>query len=208
MGSARILCHGQWVGWCFGPATNQAEADAALFDRIAASFELFPPKVEAALPDSVLAGYYPNPRKAVAIAQEYAFELGQSMSSAHIAVGLVEAGDGVAFEVLTSLGVSAERLRAEIDAERRSAAAGAATSVAVSPSAYRLLATTARTHAAALGHGYIGTEHLLLGILTEPDDDGWRLLAQAGVDRGAARGALADHLERGIERIVRGVSTS
>lgn len=196
--------HFESVAFCFALGTTLAEGDAGLFDAIASGLEIFVPQLQESLPSTALAGYYPNPLKAVARARELAASASVSLSTEHIVVALMEIGEGVAFNVLTSLGLTTSGLR-EAVARLPAAPEPASSPDSVAPAAYRVLAIDARAKASALGHNYIGTEHVLLAIATEPGDEGWRLLAACGVEKQAVRAALADYLEKAIEAVVRGV---
>lgn len=192
------------VSYVFAVGTTDMAGDGALLSAVAVGIELFAPRVQESLPDSVLGPYYPNPRKAIALGQELARNADQPLGGHHIVAGLVEIGVGVAFDVLSALGITAGAVRAYL-AQRPSSPARELTGVTVTPNTYRLLANVAPSHAVALGHNYVGTEHILLGIATDEASEGWEVLAALGLQRQAVRDALADHFERPIERHVRGV---
>jgi ATP-dependent Clp protease ATP-binding subunit ClpC len=99
----------------------------------------------------------------------------------HILLGLVCEADGVAARALVSLGLSLEGLRStveEVAGQGEGALPGQ--QLSFTASAKKALELSLR-EAQALGHDYIGTEHLLLGLLDEGEVAG-QVLVQAGVE--------------------------
>ena len=193
------------IGFCFALGSETAEEDSALLDAVALRLEVFEPRFEKELQASNFTNWFPRPRAAYAAAQARAHRRGEAVNAKHLLVGLMEIGDGVAFNALHATGLTSERLAAEFEREPVSATSG--DSSALTPQAYQMLATSAPQLAATLGHPYIGTEHVLLAIMAADADDGAAaLLESAGTTKQAVRNALADELEQVIERTVRGVS--
>jgi ATP-dependent Clp protease ATP-binding subunit ClpA len=108
-------------------------------------------------------------RRALVLAQEEARLLGHSMiGSEHILLGLISEGRGVAATVLGEAGVDLEHAREEVDRLVGRIGRSHVESPPFTPRAKKALENALRT-ALAMGHSYIGTEHLLLGVLEEED---------------------------------------
>jgi ATP-dependent Clp protease ATP-binding subunit ClpC len=106
----------------------------------------------------------------------------------HILLGLLREREGLAARVLASFGVTTEQVHAEVLKTLGPGAepAGGLRQLPFSPEAKMVLQHSLR-EALSLGHNYIGTEHLLLGLLREQDGAGARILAGHGVGREKAR---------------------
>ncbi len=121
-------------------------------------------------------------RRVLVIAQEEARALGHNvLGSEHMLLALLEEGEGVAAKVLGELGLDAGQLRQRVkDAGGLGVSGEATVSPPFTPGAKRSLERSLR-EALQLGHNYIGTEHLLLGLLGEPQDPGPVLLVECGL---------------------------
>jgi|SRR5450432_1479913 len=86
----------------------------------------------------------------------------------HLLLGLIKLGNGVATNVLTSLGLNLQAVRLEIEIRAGFGSGKIVGNIPFTPRMKRVL-ETAKKEAAALGHAYIGTEHLLLGLLNEQE---------------------------------------
>jgi excisionase family DNA binding protein len=137
----------------------------------------------------------PRLRRAMDIARTLAERDGaDAVGSEHALRALAEVTDGVAAIVLRNLGASEERLRqlyaehaplrAPLDREGR---------ITASPE-LRLACGLAVDEAVGMGHTYLGGEHLLLGILREPNGLGARMLDKLGITYEAARAELMKHI--------------
>jgi prophage maintenance system killer protein len=119
-------------------------------------------------------------RRVVVLAQDEARELGHGfVGTEHLLLGLLAEGEGVAALALESLGISLEEARdrvEEIAGRGQDAPAG---HIPFTPPAKRVLERALR-EALQLGHHYIGTEHLLLSLLTEGDGITAQVLAGRG----------------------------
>ncbi len=101
----------------------------------------------------------------------------------HLLLGLVEDGQGIAALVLKNLDVDLRRLRAAVERLRPHGRSDVRTGeLPFTPRAKRLL-ETAQIEASHLGHDYIGTEHLLLGLLRHARGGGVQLLESLGINR-------------------------
>jgi hypothetical protein len=129
-------------------------------------------------------------RRVVVLAQEESRLLNHNyIGTEHILLGLVRVGDGVAADALASLGVSLEALRArvlDIIGEGPRVPAG---HIPFTPRAKQVLELSLR-EALQLGHNYIGTEHILLGLVREGEGVGAQVLVQLGADLGSVRQAV------------------
>ncbi len=113
----------------------------------------------------------------------------------HILLGLVALGSGVALAALQSMGVDLDGLRIEVE---KAVGVGADTKVAgnipFTPRAKKVLAL-ATSEARSLSHSYIGTEHILLGLLREGEGIAARVLENMGVDLDEAREEIMTMLD-------------
>ncbi len=128
----------------------------------------------------------------IVLAGDEARQLRRShIGSEHILLGLLGEADGLAARVLSSLGVSLALVRAHVT---RIVAAGAEpvpARIPFTPRAQRGLELALR-EALSLGHNYIGTEHLLLGLVREADDVAVRILRESGAEPGTVRAAMIE----------------
>ena len=114
---------------------------------------------------------------ALRLAQECSAELGHGyVGSEHLLLGLAREGKGVAAKVLQSAGLEPESLKAAIARMVGVGAPGGAPSQGLTPRCKKIIELSL-TEAARLGHHYVGTEHLLLGILREGDGVAVRVLS-------------------------------
>src|SRR5688572_15558374 len=121
-------------------------------------------------------------RKVVFYAQEEAQKFGEGyVSTEHLLLGLVRESDSVAARVLEKLGVSLNRIRAEVEKQLPRGDARPSQDMTLTPRAKRVI-DLAYDEARNLNNNYIGTEHLLLGLIREGDGLAGRVLAKLGVD--------------------------
>jgi ATP-dependent Clp protease ATP-binding subunit ClpA len=125
----------------------------------------------------------------------------------HLLLGLVREGDGIAAQVLQSLGITLETVRTEVVAVLAECAAFQETDLIEEPmpllsfmtGRVRSIVRFAEEEAKRLGHTYYGTEHLLLGLLREGEGNAVRVLTEAGMTLRVAREAIAAILADGNE---------
>ena len=125
-------------------------------------------------------------RKVVFYAQEEAQKFGEGyVSTEHLLLGLVRESDSVAARVLERLGVSLSRIRTEVEKQLPRGDARPSQDMSLTPRAKRVI-DLAYDEARNLNNNYIGTEHLLLGLIREGDGLAGRVLSKLGVelDRG------------------------
>jgi ATP-dependent Clp protease ATP-binding subunit ClpC len=126
-------------------------------------------------------------RKVVFYAQEEAQRFGEGyVSTEHLLLGLVRESDSVAARVLEKLGVSLNKIRAEVEKQLPRGDARASQDMTLTPRAKRVI-DLAYDEARNLNNNYIGTEHLLLGLIREGDGLAGRVLAKLGVELEKAR---------------------
>src|SRR5579864_1545941 len=126
-------------------------------------------------------------RKVVVYAQEEAQKFGEGyVSTEHLLLGLVRESDSVAARVLEKLGVSLNRIRAEVEKQLPRGDARPSQDMTLTPRAKRVI-DLAYDEARNLNNNYIGTEHLLLGLIREGDGLAGRVLAKLGVELEKAR---------------------
>jgi ATP-dependent Clp protease ATP-binding subunit ClpC len=121
-------------------------------------------------------------RRVIILAQEEAKRLNHSaVGTEHILLGIIREGEGVASKVLESLTISPDRVRAEIEGAIGRGERAPHEEVAFTPRAKKVL-ELALDEARRLGHNYIGTEHLLLGLIREGEGVAARVLEAMGAD--------------------------
>ncbi len=126
-------------------------------------------------------------RRVLVLAQDEARLLGHNfIGTEHLLLGLVLEGDGIAAKALESLGIDLDTARAAVQQGGRPGTepGDAGDTPAFTPRAKKVLELSLR-EALALGHNYIGTEHMLLGIVREGEGEAARVLTGlgAGLDR-------------------------
>ena len=135
-------------------------------------------------------------RRVVVLAQEEARLLNHSyIGTEHILLGLIHEGEGVAAKALESLGISLEAVRSQVEEIIGQGGSSPSGHIPFTPRAKKVLELSLR-EAIALRHNYIGTEHLLLGLVRQGDPMVRDTLADAGVDTTRLRQAVADALRR------------
>jgi Clp amino terminal domain, pathogenicity island component len=137
-------------------------------------------------------------RQAVVLAQEEARRLGHpEVATEHLLLGLLAVdGDCAATRTLTALGIPLDDLRAETE-ERIGRGEGAPSGhLAFVPQNKKVLELSLR-EALQLGHNYIGTEHILLGLVREAESGAAQVLAGRGADLDAVRQEVVRQLATG-----------
>jgi ATP-dependent Clp protease ATP-binding subunit ClpC len=121
-------------------------------------------------------------RRVVFFAQEEAGRLGENyVSTEHLLLGLVREPDSVAARILDRMGVSLGRIRSEIERQVTRGDGRLGQDMQLTPRAKRVI-DLAYDEARQLNNNYIGTEHLLLGLIREGEGLAGRVLAKLGVD--------------------------
>ncbi len=139
-------------------------------------------------------------RRVLTLAQEEAQRFShQNIGPEHILLGIVGEPDGVAAKVLVNLGVSLNKVRSAVEFIIGHGEATTRTEVGLSPGAKRVI-ELAIDEARYIGHNYIGTEHLLLGLLREGEGIAARVLDSLGVTLEKVRGEITKVQEQGVTR--------
>jgi ATP-dependent Clp protease ATP-binding subunit ClpC len=126
-------------------------------------------------------------RKVVFYAQEEAQKFGEGyVSTEHLLLGLVRESDSVAARVLDRLGVSLTKVRSEVEKQLPKGDLRQNQDMTLTPRAKRVI-DLAYDEARNLNNNYIGTEHLLLGLIREGDGLAGRVLAKLGIELEKAR---------------------
>jgi len=140
-------------------------------------------------------------RRVLRLAREEAARLHHEyVGTEHILLGLIREGEGVAATVLTNLNVDLEEISRRIEETvKKGTAAGSAGPDLPYTSRAKKILEFAMMEARELHHAYVGTEHLLLGVLREEKGIGAQVLVDAGVTLQRARsGSLSGAGHRGV----------
>ena len=127
-------------------------------------------------------------RKVILLAKEEAKRFNHDyIGTEHILLGLVKEGEGVAAAVLTSLGLDSENIRMEVEKLVQPGPSKILSNdIPFTPRAKKVI-ELAMDEARNLGHNYIGTEHLLLGLIREGDGVASQVLLNVGLDLKSVR---------------------
>jgi ATP-dependent Clp protease ATP-binding subunit ClpC len=121
-------------------------------------------------------------RRVVVLAQEEARMLNHNyIGTEHILLGLIHEGEGVAAKGLESLGISLEAVRAQVEEIIGQGQQAPSGHIPFTPRAKKVLELSLR-EALQLGHNYIGTEHILLGLIREGEGVAAQVLVKLGAD--------------------------
>lgn len=142
-------------------------------------------------PKGMIARFTDRARRVCVLAQEEARLLRRDqVGTEHLLLALLYEGEGIAARALDALGVSRELVLVRV-AEMTGHGQGSASGpVPFSPPARKALELSLR-EALALGHHYIGTEHILLGLLNDRQEVAVEVLARLGADRGRIQEQVA-----------------
>lgn len=143
-----------------------------------------------------LVNFTPRAQLALANARKEADRLNHHfVDSEHLLLGLISLGQGVAVNVLQKLGLNLEQTREEVQKQVGIAPGQKAIgNIPYTPSVRRVLARAAK-EAKALNHSYVGTEHLLLGLLQEGDGVVARVFQSFKVDIAQTRQEILKELD-------------
>ena len=165
-----VLCH------LFTPPPTdrvifKSELQASDFDERLSMFERFTDRA----------------RRVVVLAQEEARLLNHSyIGTEHILLGLIHEGEGVAAKALETLGISLEAVRAQVEEIIGQGGSSPSGHIPFTPRAKKVLELSLR-EALQLGHNYIGTEHILLGLIREGEGVAAQVLVKLGADLSRVR---------------------
>jgi ATP-dependent Clp protease ATP-binding subunit ClpC len=139
-------------------------------------------------------------RRSIVLAQEEAQRLGNNyIGTEHLLLGIISEGESVAAKVLENLDVNLQKVRSEVEAIVGKGSQTTQQEMVFTPRAKRVI-ELAFEEARALAHNYIGTEHLLLGLVREGEGVAARVLSNLGVDPAKIRSEITKLL--GVETSV------
>jgi len=145
-------------------------------------------------------------RRVVVLAQEEARMLNHNyIGTEHILLGLIHEGEGVAAKALESLGISLEGVRAQVEEIIGQGQQAPSGHIPFTPRAKKVLELSLR-EALQLGHNYIGTEHILLGLIREGEGVAAQVLVKLGADLNRVRQSVIQLLSgyQGKEAVTSG----
>ncbi len=126
-------------------------------------------------------------RRVVVLAQEEARMLNHNyIGTEHILLGLIHEGEGVAAKALEALNISLEGVRAQVEEIIGQGQQAPSGHIPFTPRAKKVLELSLR-EALQLGHNYIGTEHILLGLIREGEGVAAQVLVKLGADLNRVR---------------------
>jgi ClpA/ClpB-like protein len=135
-------------------------------------------------------------RHAVVSGQETARELRHTVvGPEHVILGLLSVEQGAAAQVMVQLAGSAQPIRQRVTAAIPAGTETPPAHIPFGPEPKEAM-KQALDQALEFGHNYIGTEHLLLGLLKVPDGQGARLLSELGITYDTARAGILEWIER------------
>jgi predicted dehydrogenase len=146
--------------------------------------------------DQAITNFTPRAQQALALARQEADRFNHNfVGTEHLLLGLIRLGQGVAVNVLNKMGLDLETVRTEVEKQ-----VGAGTdqkligTIPYTPRVKKVLALAAK-EAKALNHTYVGTEHVLLGLLCEGDSVAARVLTNLKVDAEKTRREILKELD-------------
>ncbi len=126
-------------------------------------------------------------RRVVVLAQEEARLLNHAyIGTEHILLGLIHEGEGVAAKALESMSISLEAVRNQVEEIIGQGGSSPSGHIPFTPRAKKVLELSLR-EALQLGHNYIGTEHILLGLIREGEGVAAQVLVKLGADLSRVR---------------------
>jgi ATP-dependent Clp protease ATP-binding subunit ClpC len=136
-------------------------------------------------------------RRVVVLAQEEARMLNHNyIGTEHILLGLIHEGEGVAAKALESMNISLEAVRQQVEEIIGQGQAAPTGHIPFTPRAKKVLELSLR-EALQLGHNYIGTEHILLGLIREGEGVAAQVLVKLGADLPRVREQVIQRVEEG-----------
>ncbi len=145
-------------------------------------------------------------RRVVVLAQEEARMLNHNhIGTEHILLGLIHEGNGVGAKALESLGISLEAARHRIEELVGQGGSAPIGHIPFTPRAKKVLELSLR-EALELGHNYIGTEHILLGLIRVGDGVAAQVLDELGADASRLRQEVIHLLSGEVEGVPEGVT--
>ena len=138
-------------------------------------------------------------RRAVVLAQEEARLLDHNyIGTEHLLLGLIETREGIASTALVALGVGGPRVREAVESIVGRGSEPPVGHIPFTPRAKKVLELALR-ESLQLGHNYIGTEHLLLGLIREGEGVACQVLEHVGVDVAQVRETVVQLISRWMD---------
>src|ERR1700742_4929878 len=146
--------------------------------------------------DEAMSNFTPRAQQVLALARKEADRLNHNfLGTEHLLLGLIKLGQGVAVNVLQKMGLDLETVRMEVEKQTPSGPDQKMIgNIPYTPRVKKVLALAAK-EAKALNHTYVGTEHILLGLLREGDGVAARVLRTYGIDIEQTRQEILKELD-------------
>jgi ATP-dependent Clp protease ATP-binding subunit ClpC len=142
--------------------------------------------------------YTERAQRVIVLAQDEARRLNYDyVGTEHLLLGLIREGEGIAAKALQSLGIQLEQVRAEVEKMIGKGAASTRGEIGFTPRAKKVMVELAIEEARLLGHNYVGTEHILLGLIREGEGVAAQVLQNLGADLERVRNQVI-HLLGGV----------
>ena len=127
--------------------------------------------------------YSERAQRVIVLAQEEARRLNYNyVGTEHLLLGLIREGSGIAAKALQNLGIDLEQVRNEVEKVIGRGTAPIVGEIGYTPRAKKVVMELALEEARLLGHNYVGTEHILLGLIREGEGVAARVLENMGAD--------------------------
>jgi hypothetical protein len=176
------------------PAFRQLERFRAHGDKGIGLSLRFPKAQDGREGDGMFERFTDRARRVVVLAQVESRTLDHNyIGTEHILLGLIHEGGGVAARALESLGIDLDAVRFQVEEIIGRGEATPTGHIPFTPRAKKVLELALR-EARQLGHDYIGTEHILLGMIREGEGVAAQVLEKLGADLGSVRFATIDLL--------------
>src|SRR5271154_3830694 len=146
--------------------------------------------------DESMSNFTPRAQQVLALARKEADRFNHNfLGTEHLLLGLIKLGQGVAVQVLQKMGLDLETVRMEVEKQVGTGPDQKMIgNIPYTPRVKKVLALAAR-EAKALNHTYVGTEHILLGLLREGDGVAARVLKNLDVDIEQTRQEILKELD-------------
>jgi predicted dehydrogenase len=157
--------------------------------------------VDSSLSDPDMGSFTPRATQVLALARKEADRFYHNfVGTEHVLLGLIALGQGVAVNVLIKQGLDLETVRREMEKQvGRGPDQGIIGNIPYTPRVMKVLALAAK-EAKVLNHTYVGTEHVLLGLLREGDGAAARILMNLGVNIAKTRTEVLKELDPNFGR--------
>src|ERR1700727_1815440 len=149
--------------------------------------------------DEAMSNFTPRAQQVLALARKEADRLNHNfLGTEHLLLGLIKLGQGVAVNVLQKMGLDLETVRMEVEKQVGTGPDQKMIgNIPYTPRVKKVIAL-AQKEAKNLNHTYVGTEHLLLGLLREGDGVAAKVLRSLGVYTDEVRQAILKELDPGL----------